>query len=481
MSTLSSSPTALHATTSRPTSRRGLLAAGLSLDIVLAAALLALVSFSLPGRESPDSAGGLDWIALAKFAIRLGVIVWFGGYCCWQLMNLGAVSRHRQIARGALPNRYASLLVPWFAFTAWSGVTIVWSPLKSVSAGQWLGLLALVIFAQAIALRYRPAFETPSSVSQRTWTGLVVQLYWILWLYSVLLLGVHTVAPELSGLDRSIQLAGNNGFIHPTAAGATSSLGIVLAAILCLRSLTRFKYLVAVSSLAHLVVLFMAESRAALAMAAITVILCGTLLVSTRARGWAMFAIGAILLLYLFVDPGFDILASGFAGTTEYIQRGQSTAQLSGVSGRVEMWQAIWEQAERSPWIGHGYFVTSSTGKLDVWDGPSNHDAHHVLLQVLVTTGGIGLLLFAWALLRSLYGLAVVAWSASGPKDRESRRELAWLLAMLAIWFGGWSQGCVTFLGPIRPESVLFFVLLGLLAAASPPASVDHPSIRSRT
>lgn len=80
----------------------------------------------------------------------------------------------------------------------------------------------------------------------------------------------------------------------------------------------------------------------------------------------------------------------GIDNASAYVQRGQTSEELQQVSGRAELWQAVWQHFLDSPICGHGYFVTSSTGKLDAWEGPSNQDAHNIVLQVLVTTGIVG-------------------------------------------------------------------------------------------
>ncbi len=444
------------------------------LDVPLAAMLLALVSFSLPGREAPQSAGGVDPIALAKLAIRMAVIAWFGGIWYWTVLA-GVRQAHGKTnwATFLATGQWASpVLIPWMAFVVWSFTTIAWSPLKAVSAGQWLGLAALVVFSQVVALRYQTAEpagsrRAPSSLQTNRWVVLIRQLSLILGLYSFLVLAVHGAAPQMSGLDRSVSLAGSNGLVHPTAAGATSSLGIVLNIFLLLRGLSRGRWLLYASTLVHLAVLLLSASRAALAVTCLTLAICCLLLVRRQTRGWLMFGSGMVVLLFLIVDPGFELLAGGLSGTAEYVQRGQSIEQLRGVSGRVEMWQAVWDQFEKSPWIGHGYFVTSSDGQLDVWDGPANHDAHHLVLQVLVSTGVVGSVILAWATWRGLrHLLASLLRGVRNGQDQRSR-DLSWLLVVFGIWFAGWGQGCVTFLGPIRPESVFFFALLGLLAGAA--------------
>ncbi len=116
--------------------------------------------------------------------------------------------------------------------------------------------------------------------------------------------------------------------------------------------------------------------------------------------------------------------------------------------------------------------MTSSNGKLDVWTGPMNHDAHNVVLQVMVSMGLVGLGLFGWVGLTWCHALAVFF------RLRDGNAATFFLLVIMTVWFAVWGQGCVTFLGPIRPESVVFFALVGILggnmvAALGEPHSVS--------
>lgn len=453
------------------------------LDVPIAAALLALVSFSLPGREGPESAAGLDPIAIAKFGIRGMVACWFGFLWLSRIVR-GVRSTEFEVSSGTYWG--ASLLLPWLAFVAWCMLSILWSPLKTVSAGQWLGLVALMLLSETVAVRYDFRRRSdPSEESKLSWQLLVNQLMVILTLYSSMVLVMHVLWPDGSGLDRSISMQGNNGFIHPTAAGATASLGFVLGLILLLRNLTSSRTAIGGAMLLHAVLLLLSSSRSALAVTCLTATLCLVALVGMRTRGLLLTLAGCASILYLLIDPGFEIVFQALEGTSEYVRRGQSAEQLRGVSGRMEMWEAIWEQSCKSPLIGHGYFVTSSTGKLDVWDGPANHDAHNVGLQVLVTTGCIGCGLFALAVLRSVVALVPKPhpWrstpDAQTHNDPTGNSDFWWLVLIMGVWFLVWGQACVSFLGPIRPESVLFFVLLGLMAAEY--ASRKDCTIRSES
>ncbi|MEM9586589.1 MAG: O-antigen ligase family protein [Planctomycetota bacterium] len=445
-------------------------------DLTLAASSMALVSFSLPGRESPESSGGLDPIAVAKFGIRVAVLLWFS------FVWLRWTRRHRPtFESGRHAHLVTQTLVPWFAYLAWAGVSIAWSPLTTVSLGQWLGLAALILYAQAIAIRCSPLAEDSTERATRLLRTLLI----VLGLYSSAVLTAFLISPEFSGLDRSVSLDGSDGLVHPTAAGATSSLGIALGVHCLITGFRVPRWFLFASLVIHGGVLLASASRSALLMAIVTVGVSLVLFLRSSTRGWLLFCIGGLALTLMIVDPGFDLLSSGIQGTTGYVKRGQSIEQLQNASGRVEMWTAVWQQVESSPVVGHGYFVTSSNGRLDVWDGPANHDAHNLMLQVLVSTGVIGLAIFVWSGWRYVATLIRQLWQSPTGWTFGQRAssgtippKLPAMIAILTLWYAGWSQGCVTFLGPIRPESVVFFTLLGLLASlpdrraqGSPPAT----------
>lgn len=463
-------------------------------DVPIAAALMALVSFSVPGRESPAGGGGVDLLALAKFGIRVGACAWFGS-----IVLLDIYRRLQSCAGGTVRGLCAGgwmprVMLPWWCFMAWSAVTIAWSPLPTLSFGQWLGLAALTLLAHTVAIRYHvtdthqlQAQSVPQSWRSMPrvlrWNVLVNQLSWTLACYSSVVLCVHIAAPEFSGLDRLVFRDGDNGFVHPTAVGATASLGIAICLAMLLLQLTRHRLLVIAMLLIHTATLYLSASRSALGMAFVMVIICAVFLVPAKRIGQALLSVGLGLLLLILMDPQVETLASQFGAIGRYFARGQSAEQLQAVSGRSEMWEAVWRQFEASPLIGHGYFVTSATGALEVWERDINHDAHNLVLQVLVSTGIVGGLVFAWALAR-MFG-HLIEWSSRefrSSTDSTGGREFLWLIVLTGIWYAGWGQTCVTFLGPIRPESVVFFTLLGLFAshAESVRATVNSNELGCR-
>ena len=161
---------------------------------------------------------------------------------------------------------------------------------------------------------------------------------------------------------------------------------------------------------------------------------------------------------YFVLDPGLHLAEDvgefvGFAA-----KQGQSRDELSSLSGRSEMWQKMWKSFWDSPLIGHGYFVTTRTGRMYAWYEWGNWTAHNMWLQLLTTTGIVGLVLLV-----STFGSLTLATLRGVMRSTECSKTGA-LLLLLTIWFAGW--GCLneSLFGPMQPESVVFAVMFGLAA-----------------
>jgi O-antigen ligase len=178
--------------------------------------------------------------------------------------------------------------------------------------------------------------------------------------------------------------------------------------------------------------------------------------VDNRKRALALVAAGICVLVVMLVDPSFSSLLDDESTAVQYISRGQTADQIKGVSGRAELWEIIWEEYWKSPLIGHGYFVTSEAGEFRAWYMTANFTAHNIYLQILASTGLIGFLLFAAAMV----SLATAFWSLL--RFDRLARQVAVMLILIAIWYLGWSLLCVSFVGPVRGESVFFFAFVGV-------------------
>lgn len=397
---------------------------------------LAFVSFSLPGRFSADGADGMDLLGLLKLLCRFIALAW-GGFLAVYYFD-PSVWRCRVVNR---------LFAPWGMFLVWAFFSVTWSALKAFSFGQAMGLAAQIALAWSLAHLF-----TESSEVYR----LMRHLSWVLLLYSAALLAIYAVAPEITGLERTEHMDAAEGLVHPTAGGGTASLGLVLLVGLGILGIESHGVLL-LGVVVQAAILYISRSRASVLCAALVLPFVIAILGGGRWIGRCLTTIAVLVCCLLLLDPSFQFAENALESGAQYLKRGQNTQQLAGGSGRMELWIAILEQVQLSPIIGHGYFVTSADGLLDVWEGPSNFDAHNVVLQVVATTGLIGLVLMAIAAQRSLLALAILI------RCSPASRHLAILIALVFLWYFAWGIGCTTFLGPVRPESVIFFGLFAVL------------------
>ncbi len=402
---------------------------------------LPILTFTIPSRLEPSTFASLDALAIVKLLILL--VVFFGGSAAL-LARLGD-AKTRVVLRP---------LYPFYLYFAWAMFSVLWTPRPAISIGQAGGLASLLVLASLIALVATRQDRTES---------LIRMLGQMLLAFSIFVIAGQLFFPELSGLDRRMMIGGNSGIVHPTAAGSNASLGLLIS-VLCL-FVGKYEWSLRaalIGGVVHGTVLFYASSRMSLLMAALTVGMVLFFYASNLVRAATISLFAGLLLVIVLVDPSFGSVLDSKSPTVQYITRGQSTRQLTKVSGREEMWTKVWREYTKSKWIGHGYFITSEEGAIEVWSMKANHTAHNIYLQILVSTGVIGLLFFLAAI-----GNLVVKFSRLVRGDR-SMQNLATTLAVFAIWYLGWSLLCVSFMGPVRSESVVFFALIGIAMGRLP-------------
>jgi O-antigen ligase len=391
--------------------------------------------FTLPGREGPESLSALDPIALAKVAARLFVL----GGLSLALVRYWTLPRRKAVMQA---------LCPFCLFVAWAGVSTAWSALPAVSLGQAAGLAAQVMLAASFALAWRD----PQDTSRALWH---LSLGFLL-LASIIVL-VDLTAHEISGLNRAdwTDDAGATGLVHPSATGALASIGLVsLVAIRLIWAWPWARALWGPGVAVYAILLVLSSSRTAIFMAAGLVGLTLWLYAPRRFGGALLLGVSALGAAYLIVDPGMEVAGDLTGALATYLQRGESAEQLSTLTGRTELWQALWASWKDSPIIGHGYFVTSRVGWIDVWTGPMNRTGHNALVQIVVSTGLVGLGLFVWAVAKPVLLIARTSHPPAAPFVR--------FLLIVGLWTLGWGQLGDSIAGPIQPDTVLFFSVLGL-------------------
>ncbi|MGB7329203.1 MAG: O-antigen ligase family protein [Rubripirellula sp.] len=398
---------------------------------------LSIMVYTMPSTTYTESWQPLDLAKLVVLAIACG----------------GGVVAIANVWSSRILKRVFDPLAPFYVFLAWTLISVLWSPLKSVTIAQSGGLMAMLLFATIVAFLSADANRAKQFLQHLNWMFLVS---------STVVFVAYLINPEISGLDRGRIHSGGDGLIHPTAAGATASLGLLLP-VLC-HWVGRFPWagkLIAPSLIIHGAVLVLSNSRTALAMGVVTI---GAILFwysSNRQRATAIFSGAMLAFALLLFDPGFALVSSTADAGTQFVARGQSSEQLKAGSGRGELWEAVWAEYKKSMLIGHGYFVTSETGKLHVWNETHNYTAHNLALQILASTGAIGFLMLAFALVQA-FGV-----SLSLRHGNLFQQQIAVMVVTITIWFLGWSQLGDAFLGPIRPESILFFTMLGIAIGQS--------------
>lgn len=150
------------------------------------------------------------------------------------------------------------------------------------------------------------------------------------------------------------------------------------------------------------------------------------------------------------------------------------------LTGRVPLWEAIWPEIGRAPWLGHGYagFWTADSPVVQMiwryagWQAP---DAHSSYLDILLQLGVVGLGFYAW----SWIALAARARPAGRSGLPSSRFVLLYLATLLLI---GLDEGVIPI--PNAWTALLPGMLLATsrhLALQRAERGVLHPAIAARS
>jgi|GEM_PF-1412461 len=335
--------------------------------------------------------GGMAAQALVYGAILLLLLKW-----------------HRRLL-AVLPRMQFALLL-----TVWVLATVVWSMDRSLTMRRGAEFALAAGFGLYLAVRYSPQKQ--------------LRIFW--WVLVLLALGsvVAAVAFPAVGLDRSA------GHLHDwkgvfTQKNACGRMMVLATAVVL--AMRRRGLVVAASAVLFFGVLGLSGSRGAwvleAVLLAVTVLFAVLRHAEHRTRAGALLAAGV---------AGVASLALLYAGRTRLMEWMGRNATLS---GRTEIWQAVWPFVMRKPWLGWGYAAFWRG-----WTGPSFDvssavhflvfHAHNGYLDLWLQTGAIGLGLFLLA-----YGRA---WLCVGQRlaRQQSRRlphvqmrDLLWPVSLLLV------------------------------------------------
>jgi O-antigen ligase len=348
--------------------------------------------------------------------------------------------------------RIAKLFLPIGLFCGYAICSTVWSALKAETLGQAGSLATLVLLALATSMLVR----TPAD-----FRNLMAGLMGLLVGISLILLITGLLLPVTGHMTRN-----GEGLGHATYSGSTAALAALVLILCSLFSNWRWPTRLLFAGMPVLgAVMIISANRLSMA---ITVSLIGLSIILFGSRtviAGLLIGIGIIGTMFLLVDPDFSSLQDSL----DYLSRDQSSEEIGSLSGRSDMWEIMWNSFLESPILGHGYFVTSSTGELYMWYSSKNWTAHNAALQALVTTGIVGIVLLTLGL-----AIPAVAFAMSSAKH-GSHRRMKWFVSLIFAWYALWGILNESIMGPVQPESVVFFAIFGTMIGAtiSPAAFFD--------
>ncbi len=385
--------------------------------------LLGLACFSIPGRGGPLEMSAVDPIALAKIFIRGGSV-----------MVLAAIILRQQdhLRSGAALVRMTPLLL--FAF--WCVASTLWSPLKAVTVGHAVEVLAGALLATVIAI-----FCASEDCRER--------LFFHLFLSSMVL------SLAILVLEWRVILARERpaGYVHPNTLGAVS--GVALVILLAARLQWNWRWArswlpcgLIVCGVAH----YAARSRAAL----VATVIALALLFLARRQLVSLTILCALLGTGVALYPYVGAVEHVPDSISAYVMRGQDREALAAGSGRDELWAIALKSIPDALWFGHGYFVITRSGSMFVWGKQQFQTAHNVYLHLLGGTGICGTLLFVWGV-----------GSGMRPSFTNWLGKTEFLGLLVLIWF--LVLGCfeISMLGSLDPAVVAFYACIGAVAASA--------------
>lgn len=338
----------------------------------------------------------------------------------------------------------AKAFLPIWLFCCFALASTAWSALRPETLGQAGSFLTLALLAYAISILVR---------NQGDFSLLMASQMMLLIFVCLLLLVTGLLLPQTGHMTRD-----GEGLGHATYSGSTAALAVLLLILCGLLSTWRWPRLLFIVGMPILTaVIIISANRLSMAITALLVGLAICLLGSRQIVAGVLVSISVVGTLFLLVDPDLESIQ----GSTTYINRDQSSDEIGSLSGRSSMWEVMWESFLESPVIGHGYFVTSSTGKLYMWYTEKNWTAHNLALQTLVTTGIVGAILLGTGLAAPTFAFL------SADSGSKSNRRMKWFIVYTFSWYMLWGILNESILGPVQPESVVFFTIFGTMISAT--------------
>jgi O-antigen ligase len=403
--------------------------------------ILALTSFNLPNRIAPPDIGNLDWVAFFKIGMRI--------FAFSVLLLLFFKISYEKRFKSAFIR-----LLPFGLFGLWCLISTIWSPLKVVSLGHGGELSMLILFSGICG--------TCCNSNER-FSALLLNISLIIFIFVLLSVILYYKYPSSGvGLTNRPDALG-----HPNDVAGSAGLGIILIAIGISAFHWRWAYYILIPAvIVEGLFLYIAQSRVALAGTFVAFALTFVIFQKRIILSLSIFVVCSIvigIISFSVLDPILSFIGS-------YILRDQEVTEFLNASGRLELWSKGITFFTDSPLLGNGYYAFSPTGVVDVGLEARPIGAHNLVLHVLTGTGLIGAVLLGWGLLRLFVNIARVAFTPN-----HSGRNNALIILIVFVWFFLIGFFELSFLGPIRISTLIFFILIGIGATVNVNAKLTHP------
>jgi O-antigen ligase len=297
--------------------------------------------------------------------------------------------------------------------TAWS-VYPAWTFYKSIEYFTDLALLAAIL------------------VSVKTETGWGAVFNWN-YALQVLLVGSAWVEaffwPKEAFQEKSRGLfsAQLGGVMPKISSNGLGELGAIIAVVALSRMLLRRRE---ASSRVTYIILFVSGVTTLIfsqTRSAVLGFIVGAALVFYFARRTKLMILVLVtsVILFMFTSAGFL--------TEQYLRRGQTDEQVNDLSGRVDYWEAGWQQLRKHPYTGLGAYTARFTVLAKIGEGDTS-SIHNAYMEVILGLGPIGLIPILVAILGTWrWLLRFLRSAASTAIEHPVAVDCVGLLAVLTV------------------------------------------------